>query len=222
MLLSQYVEFTGLDEDGDDIPDQVNGREHGLRLPNPNADKANVQQGKSLEALLATKNKRILEELTKFRVRHYYRKLNRLCQAEPLQVLHGELEASLQATEVQLISAKSDLEKQTVLNEKLEIDLLSMNKHKENGDVAPSEPGGLDVLASLDFGKKSAVNVSSQTSHDTFLIMLVLQDLSARTTPIPFTSSADTSILPIVTSQRDRFRQRNAELEDVCLLLEFR
>ncbi len=38
---------------------------------------------------------------------------------------------------------------------------------------------------------------------------------SARSTPIPFTSSADTSILPIVTSQRDRFRQRNAELEEV-------
>jgi homeobox protein cut-like len=38
---------------------------------------------------------------------------------------------------------------------------------------------------------------------------------STRSTPIPFTSSADTSILPIVTSQRDRFRQRNAELEEV-------
>lgn len=41
----------------------------GLHLPSPNADKANAQRGKSLEVLLATKNKRILEELTKFRVR---------------------------------------------------------------------------------------------------------------------------------------------------------
>jgi len=42
------------------------------------------------------------------------------------------------------------------------------------------------------------------------------QGSPARTTPIPFTSSsADASILPIVTSQRDRFRQRNAELEEV-------
>lgn len=39
-----------------------------LHLPNPNADKANAQRGKSLEVLLATKNKRILEELAKFRV----------------------------------------------------------------------------------------------------------------------------------------------------------
>ena len=45
----------------------------------------------------------------------------------------------------------------------------------------------------------------------------ILQDGLVRTTPIPFTSAADTSILPIVTSQRDRFRQRNAELEEVCL-----
>ena len=42
-----------------------------MRLPDPNADKAAQQHGKSLEALLAAKNKRILEELTKFRVRLY-------------------------------------------------------------------------------------------------------------------------------------------------------
>jgi homeobox protein cut-like len=40
----------------------------GLQLPNPNASKANAHPTSSLEALLATKNKRILEELTKFRV----------------------------------------------------------------------------------------------------------------------------------------------------------
>lgn len=34
------------------------------------------------------------------------------------------------------------------------------------------------------------------------------------TTATPFTSSAETSILPIITSQRDRFRLRNGELEE--------
>lgn len=34
------------------------------------------------------------------------------------------------------------------------------------------------------------------------------------TSATPFTSSAETSILPIITSQRDRFRQRNGELEE--------
>ena len=48
--------------------DEETGSEISLRLPNPNAEKANAHHGKSLEALLAAKNKRILEELTKFRV----------------------------------------------------------------------------------------------------------------------------------------------------------
>jgi homeobox protein cut-like len=59
------VEFAGGEEDDLDDP-HPNGLD--LRLPDPNADKANSQQGKSLEILLAAKNKRILEELTKFRV----------------------------------------------------------------------------------------------------------------------------------------------------------
>jgi len=40
------------------------------------------------------------------------------------------------------------------------------------------------------------------------------KDSRSGTPAIPFASSADTTILPIVTNQRDRFRQRNAELEE--------
>ncbi|KAK0225921.1 CASP C terminal-domain-containing protein [Armillaria fumosa] len=172
--IMKYVEFAGFDDDIDEDGEQIDGYEVGLQLPNPNADKTNAQQGKSLEALLTTKNKRLLEELTKFRI------------------LHNELENSLQAAQDQLSSTGADLEKQKALNEKLENDLLSMNKHRTNGDITPPESS--DVLTGLDLGRKA--------------------DSSTRTTPIPFTSSADTSILPIVTSQRDRFRQRNAELEE--------
>ena len=67
-VVDQYVEFGGLEEDEDAESKHINDDED-LRLPNPNADKANAHHGKSLEALLATKNKRILEELTGFRVR---------------------------------------------------------------------------------------------------------------------------------------------------------
>ncbi|RDB24925.1 Protein CASP [Hypsizygus marmoreus] len=172
--IMKFVEFAGLDEDAEDDDDQSSRNALELQLPNPNAEKANAQQGNSLEVLLATKNKRILEELTKFRI------------------LHGELEESLQAAEDQLTTMGTELEKQRALNEKLENDLVSMNKHRPNGDATPSD-SGLDVLAGLELGKKPS-------------------ESSARA--IPFTSSADTSILPIVTSQRDRFRQRNAELED--------
>jgi homeobox protein cut-like len=76
----KYVEFAGFEdldeeesqlEEGYDVDERqsdtlING--HGVRLPDPNADKANAERGKSLEALLALKNKRIQEELTKLRV----------------------------------------------------------------------------------------------------------------------------------------------------------
>ena len=102
----------------------------------------------------------------------------------------------------QLEATESELEKQRALNEKLEDDLLHMDQRKAEGGIngthspanGTSTPS--DALAGIDLGKKT-------------------QDSSARSTPIPFAPSADTSILPIVTSQRDRFRQRNAELEEV-------
>ncbi|KAF9237995.1 hypothetical protein BU15DRAFT_48129, partial [Melanogaster broomeanus] len=70
--IMKYVEFGGLNDDASDA--DVNDwsshdSEAGLHLPDPNADKPNAQHGKSLEVLLASKNKRILEELTWFRVR---------------------------------------------------------------------------------------------------------------------------------------------------------
>ncbi|KZT10961.1 uncharacterized protein LAESUDRAFT_721378 [Laetiporus sulphureus 93-53] len=184
--IMKYVEFAGLEEDEELEGITVNGSDDalGLHLPDPNADKANARRGKSLEVLLATKNKRIQEELTKFRI------------------LHGELEASLQAAQAQLDATQSELDKQKVLNEKLENDLLEMDQRKGSGDISGvasssdiASMGSIDMLAGLDLGKKTS-------------------DSSARTTPIPFASSADTTILPIVTSQRDRFRQRNAELEE--------
>ncbi|KII92832.1 hypothetical protein PLICRDRAFT_172872 [Plicaturopsis crispa FD-325 SS-3] len=175
--IMKYVEFAGVDDDAEES-DSIDG----LQLPNPNAEKANAHQGNSLEALLATKNRRILEELTKFRI------------------LHGELEASLDAAHEKLSATTSELERQKALTEKLENDLLSMNNHKPNGDSVTASTSGTgtpqgDVLASLDLGRKAS-------------------DASIRATPVQFTPSADTSILPIVTSQRDRFRQRNSELEE--------
>ncbi|KAF8210571.1 CASP C terminal-domain-containing protein [Mycena galopus ATCC 62051] len=171
--IMKYVEFAGLDEDADEDEGK---NESGLQLPNPNAQKTNAQPGNTLEALLATKNKRILEELTKFRI------------------IHAELEISLQTSEERLATTTAELEKQKILTEKLETDLLSMNSHKSNGDPLTLDGDSTDVLAGLDLGRKTEQPV--------------------RSSPIPFASSADTTILPIVTSQRDRFRQRNAELEE--------
>ncbi|KAF4567546.1 hypothetical protein EYR40_006547 [Pleurotus pulmonarius] len=183
--IMKFVEFGGfddIDEENDQESPQPNGHARSnshsaVQLPNPNADKANAEQGNSLEALLAAKNKRILGELTR------------------LRILYTELEESYNTSEQRLMEASSELISQKALNERLENDLLSMNQH--GGKPADSPPtDGADVLAELGLGTKKTSQPPTQS------------------TSIPFTSSADTSILPIVTSQRDRFRQRNAELEE--------
>lgn len=162
-----------------------------MKLPDPNAHKANSQVGTSLEALLATKNRRIQEELTRFRV------------------LHGDLESSLRQTEARILAVTQELDKQQELNERLETDLLALEEARKqpNGQAAPTaavEGQKLDALTGLDIGGKKVASESSTPG--------------VRSSPIPFASSADASILPIVTSQRDRFRQRNSELEEVTML----
>ena len=138
----------------------------GLRLPNPNADKANAQTGKSLEMLLVAKNKRIQEELTKFRVSAILHTTTHIDVW--LQILHGELEASLAAAQAQLATTETELEKQRMLNEKLENDLLQMDQRKPNGDAGSDSPqlGSLDGLAGIELGKKTVSTYRCSTVHD--------------------------------------------------------
>ena len=105
--------------------------------------------------------------------------------------------------------AKAELSKQKSLNEKLETDLLALDNRSANLPSMSGPSGAEDALAGLglDLGLENTKNKKGESSGST-----------ARSTPIPFTSSADTSILPIVTSQRDRFRARNAKLEEVAAL----
>ena len=140
-----------------------------------------------------------------------------------LQILHGELEASLQAAQEELITVNSKLEKQQQLNEKLENDLVDIEKHQQaqvNGTREARDTlkntASSDALAGIELGKKSSVRTPLEPNSFKTVLSVYFQGSPARTTPIPFSSnSADASILPIVTSQRDRFRQRNAELEEV-------
>jgi homeobox protein cut-like len=154
------------EEQDEDTSSLSEFNELGIHLPNPNADKANAQQGKSLEVLLAIKNKRILEELTRFRV----------CRGDGmfltpltsrLQILHGELEASLQAAQEELVTVHSKLEKQQQLNEKLENDLLDVEKHQQaqtNGKQEARDSlkttASSDALAGIELGKKPSVCIS--------------------------------------------------------------
>jgi homeobox protein cut-like len=87
-----------------------------------------------------------------------------------VQILHAELEASLQAVTEDLANTRADLEKEKVLNERLEMDLIQVNQHlpKSNGDriSGASSPLGLnnasqDGLSDLNLGHKAQVRCTS-------------------------------------------------------------
>ncbi|KAJ8293382.1 Protein CASP [Rhodotorula toruloides] len=154
--IMKYVEFAGMDlddvpgESGDSVADLV-------RLPDPNADKANQHRGKPLENLLMAKNRKLQDEVTSLRVAH-----DELVSAH--EGILGEFEQ---------LQARCEEQKQLV--DRLENDLVRINESRAGGGAAGQ--GGPDAHARED-------------------------------------PSAETSILPIITSQRDRFRQRNGELEE--------
>jgi homeobox protein cut-like len=58
----EFSSLEGQDEEESDTSEEI------LSLPHFNAQKVIGKEGKSLEILLATKNKRLQEELTKLRV----------------------------------------------------------------------------------------------------------------------------------------------------------
>jgi homeobox protein cut-like len=80
-----------------------------VKLPDPNADVANKQLGRSLENLLVSKNRRLLEDLTKIRV-----------SWEELSTAHAKSEQSIELLQNELGRVKE-------LNERLESDLMHMN-----------------------------------------------------------------------------------------------
>ncbi|KIM21551.1 hypothetical protein M408DRAFT_29456 [Serendipita vermifera MAFF 305830] len=174
--IMKYVEFAAGDADEGDLD---------VRLPDP---KANQAQAKSLETLLATKNHKLLEELTRFRV------------------LHSELEESFRTASEELATCRAELEKQKVLTDRLENDLMHVDRHMATSNSAGALPNG-DRASGTSTPNQSTDALSGLNIGST-------SDRPVRYAPIPFSPAADNSILPIVTSQRDRFRQRNAELEE--------
>jgi homeobox protein cut-like len=121
----QYVEFSGADFDNDD--DQP-------ALPSPSPLSNNTQLGRSLENLLVSKNRRLLEDLTKLRV-----------SWEDLNMSFGKSEESVESLTVEVGRLKG-------LNEKLENDLMGLNKEAEGFKVGGGTSGA--GLAGLDIGGK--------------------------------------------------------------------
>lgn len=203
----QYIEFSGSRGDADDDWD-----DRVLTLASKNLEKP-------IEVLLMEKNRKLENELTELKVQH-----------EAVSQEYETLKTRHEVSDRQLNS-------QMELIQRLEEDITRLNQsggavngyHTQgvgNGYFAPGSNGpstGHQHPTSPPFGQLAFSGevvggvtlgpVLPNTPRAPGFPSSASLSLDA-STPAATTSSAEHSILPIVTSQRDRFRQRNSELEE--------
>jgi homeobox protein cut-like len=153
-------------------------------LPPVSSDK------ESLEQLLLARNKKLGNELT------------------VLRVSHQDLSQRLQTLQQTLDSTTSELTSARTLNQKLEDDLLKLQSetHQPNHNSSALSVAGTYVSR---YPQSSvARSHASRISPATSIIGSHLDTL--RDPPAP----SNPGILPMITAQRDRFKARNAELEE--------
>ncbi|RFU35743.1 hypothetical protein B7463_g607, partial [Scytalidium lignicola] len=192
------IEFSTGD---DDEPINVGSAPNGEGVPengNPNKGK-----GDSLEQLLLARNKKLGDELT------------------ILRVSHQDLQSRLQNMQEELSRTNAELERSQNLNATLENDLANVQSEATNafpsgasvaGTYTSRYPSG-NLAASSYAGRKGRSSPTSSiisgfdprssiTNHS-------LESLRAGE-PV----GGGSGILPMITAQRDRFKQRNSQLEN--------
>lgn len=191
-----------LDDDEDYFgSDEVSTLSSGplVRMPDPNANKSlRSGGGKSLETLLVSKNRKLQDDVT------------------TLRVAYDELAATARLASGEKKRFEDEAARLKALNEKLEEDLTRIRPgggangivNGLGGDSRSANASGTvtprnDPLSGLNLGAGRRELPEAGPS--------AVSSPSIKQGP---PSSAETSILPIITSQRDRFRQRNAELEE--------
>lgn len=188
------------------------------------SNKQRPADAKSLEALLLERNKRLEDNLA------------------TLRVSNSELSSSLEQANLELVRLKQQRSHLKTLNDKLEMDLACVGTgHRSNSKrmAALSAEDALKEIESLEaqveqagqLGKASSKPVVQSTpAHQAVANGVESASLARSVEPSAASRSSvssaapssgggggiggDNSILPIVTSQRDRFRTRNAELEE--------
>ncbi|KAH6603319.1 hypothetical protein Trco_008094 [Trichoderma cornu-damae] len=141
-------------------------------------------KGDTLEKLLLARNKKLNDELT------------------ILRVSHQDLQRRLEDLQEELSRTNAELEKAQNLNEKLESDL--ENLQAEGANAFPSGASVAGTYITRAQARKGRISPTSS----------IISGMDARTTlgerePV----GGGSGILPMVTAQRDRFRKRNAQLE---------
>ncbi|PNY24441.1 Protein CASP [Tolypocladium capitatum] len=144
-----------------------------------------ADKGDTLEKLLLSRNKKLGDELT------------------ILRVSHQDLQSRLEDVEEELSRTNAELERSQRLNEKLESDLETMQAEGANAFPSGASVAGTYVTRAPTRRGRAASPTSS--------IISGLDPRAAAGEREPM--GGGSGILPMVTAQRDRFRQKNAQLE---------
>ncbi|KAI7781214.1 golgi membrane protein [Diaporthe eres] len=147
-------------------------------------------KGDTLEQLLLARNKKLSEELT------------------ILRVSHQDLQGRLSDLSEEMSRTNAELEKSQNLNEKLENDLANIQSEHANAFPSGASVAGTYVsryAPSMAPGRRSGGGRTSPTSS----IISGFNPRDSGGEPM----GGGSGILPMITAQRDRFKKRNAQLE---------
>lgn len=147
-------------------------------------------KGDTLEQLLLARNKKLSEELT------------------ILRVSHQDLQGRLSDLSEEMSRTNAELEKSQNLNEKLENDLANIQSEHANAFPSGASVAGTYVsryAPSMAPGRRSGGGRTSPTSS----IISGFNPRDSGSEPM----GGGSGILPMITAQRDRFKKRNAQLE---------
>lgn len=147
-------------------------------------------KGDTLEQLLLARNKKLSEELT------------------ILRVSHQDLQGRLSDLSEEMSRTNAELEKSQNLNEKLENDLANIQSEHANAFPSGASVAGTYVsryAPSMAAGRRGGGGRTSPTSS----IISGFNPRDSGGEPM----GGGSGILPMITAQRDRFKKRNAQLE---------
>lgn len=178
------VEFAYNDND-DDEDDDDDEEEH--------EESKNIESNtESLEKLMLARNKKLSNDMTL------------------LRISNNKLTEEVATLQKQVHTKTAELEKALHLNHKLEEDLLKSN---HSSSLRGSNHAAMSVVSGWNHHRPGTVR--SGRISPTASILGGDSGSSGQQSPSALSvPSADTSILPIITQQRDRFKARNTELEE--------
>ncbi|PQK11754.1 hypothetical protein BB8028_0003g03780 [Beauveria bassiana] len=154
----------------------------------PAGEESGAEAGNTLEKLLLGRNKKLNDELT------------------VLRVSHQDLQSRLEDLQEEMSKTNAELERCQNLNEKLEGDLEQM--HAEGANAFPS---GASVAGT--YVTRAQTRRGGRISPTSSIISGLDPRGGGGGGGEREPMGAGSGILPMVTAQRDRFKQKNAQLE---------